>query len=192
MKVAYIRVSSVEQNLDRQRALPAEKFFEEKASAADTDRPVLREMLDWIREGDEVVCLSTDRMCRNLADLIATVDAITGKGCGVTFVNDNLAFRPEADNDPRSTFMLHILGAVSQMERSILKERQAEGIAAARARGAYRGRMPALTRDQVATLRDKASAGVPVARLARDFGIGRTTAWAALSDGYVARDEVAS
>ncbi len=91
---------------------------------------------------------SMDRLARSTVDLAQLVQDMTGRGVRVEFIAERLAFAPDAE-DPFATFQLHLLGAVAQLERSIIKERQREGIELAKARGAYRGRARKLTPEQV-------------------------------------------
>ena len=110
---------------------------------------------------------------RNVDDLRCIVQRETKRGVRVQFVKENLTFTGE--DSPMANLMLSVLGAVSQFERDLIKERQKEGIALAKQRGAYRGRGKALPGEQVAALRRRASAGEKKARLAREFGISRET-----------------
>lgn len=178
-RVGYIRVSSLDQNTSRQlEGLHLDRVFTDKASGKDADRPQLKAMLDHIREGDEVVVHSMDRLARNLVDLEHLVQAMTKKGVTVTFLREHQSFT--GDDSHMSILMLQLMGAVAQFERAILLERQREGIAQAKAKGAYKGRKPSLTREQVALLRQRASAGEKKAALAREFKISRETLYAYL------------
>ena len=139
-KIGYIRVSTVEQNTDRQLLdMELDKVFEEKVSAKTADRPQLNAMLGHIREGDEVFVHDISRLARNIEDLHRLVREIIGKGCAVYFVKENLHFSGDK-SDPAQELLLSMLGAVYQFERAIMKERQREGIAVAKAAGKYKGR----------------------------------------------------
>lgn len=181
MLIGYTRVSTVGQNLDRQDLGEVDRLFEEKASAKDTNRPQLQEMLRFAREGDTVRVHSMDRLARSLKDLIEIVSTLTGNGAVVEFKKEVLTFRPGSDN-PYDILMMQIIGAIAQFERSILKERQREGIAIAKDRGVYKGRKPALTPAQIDLVRERHELGVPIARLAKDLGVARTTLYAALAE----------
>src|SRR5512135_813455 len=173
-RIGYVRVSSYDQNADRQREhLDVDRVFTDKASAKDADRPELKALLAYAREGDTVVVHSMDRLARNVDDLRRIVQRETKRGVRVQFVKENLTFAGEAA--PMSNLMLSVLGAVAQFERDLIKDRQREGIALAKQRGAYRGRGKALPGDKVAELRRRAGAGEKKARLAREFGISRET-----------------
>ena len=175
-RVAYIRVSSVSQNVDRQ--LPDEKFdktFTDKASAKDTDRPALAALLDYVRDGDKVVIHSIDRLARNLADLEQLVDQLNSKGVSVEFRKESLIFSGGAD--PMQKLLLQMLGAVAEFERSMIRERQREGIAAAKAAGKQLGRKRSLDDKDTKRLRAKRAKGVGVRDLQDEFNISRATVY---------------
>ena len=139
-KIGYIRVSTVDQNTDRQLAdIELDKVFEEKVSAKTANRPELQQMLGHIREGDEIYIHDISRLARNIEDLHRLVNEIIEKGCSVHFVKENLHFSGDR-TDPTQQLLLSMLGAVYQFERSIMLERQREGIAVAKAAGKYKGR----------------------------------------------------
>lgn len=192
-RLGYARVSSAGQNLDRQRAALADagctRVFEEEASGArGVARPQLAALLSYAREGDVVVAVSVDRLARSVPDLLATVDSLTARGVGVELVSEGITLRPGAE-DATSRLILTVLGAVADLERSMIRERQQDGITAAKQRGTYTGRMPALTTAQVQEVRRRVGEGVPKTRIAADLGIGTTTLYSALRDDYRARDE---
>jgi DNA invertase Pin-like site-specific DNA recombinase len=176
-RVAYIRVSSVDQNEARQVEAMAElhidKMFIDKASGKNTDRPQLQAALDHMREGDVLVVHSMDRLARNMRDLQNLVAELNAKNIAVEFVKEHLNFTGE--DSPMSKLMLSILGGVAEFERSIIRERQKEGIQVAKGKGTYRGRKRSLTTEQAAQLRQRAAAGERKAPLAREFGISRET-----------------
>lgn len=178
MRVGYIRVSTADQNTARQEDLDVEKTFVDKASGKDTARPKLDELIGFVREGDVVRVHSMDRLARNLEDLRRIVRTLTGKGVRVEFRKEALTFTGE--DSPMATLMLSVMGAFAEFERALILERQREGITAAKARGAYKGRKHALTPDQAHQLRQRAAAGEKKAALAREFGISRETVYAYL------------
>lgn len=138
--IGYIRVSTVDQNTDRQLdGIPLDKMFKEKVSAKNTERPKLNEMLGQIRQGDAIFVHDISRLARNIEDLHRLVRHILEKGCSINFVKENLYFDGER-TDPTQELLLSMLGAVYQFERSIILERQREGIAKAKERGVYKGR----------------------------------------------------
>ena len=166
-KIGYQRVSTADQNTDRQE-LNVERIFEDKASGKDADRPALKEMLAYIRGGDEVIVFSIDRLARNLRDLEDIIKEINGKGASVTFLSENLTF--SGSDDAMSTLMLQMMGAFAQFERSMILKRQAEGIAIAKARGAYKGRKASIDRDLVSNM---IKSGSSVTAVAKSLGISR-------------------
>ena len=136
MKVGYLRVSTALQNFDRQDLGAVEKVFEEKVSASTAKRDALVEMIDFVREGDEVVCYSIDRLARNLKDLQDIIEKLDAKGVSVEFISERLKFGSNT-NDAFATLQLQMLGAFAEFERTMIRKRQAEGIAKARAKGVY-------------------------------------------------------
>lgn len=178
--VGYIRVSSAEQNDARQLVgVALNKVFTDKASGKDTQRPQLQAMLEFVREGDTVVVHSMDRLARSLRDLEGIVKGLTTRGVTVSFLSQGMTFT--GDDSPMNTLMLQMLGAVSQFERSLILERQREGIAIAKAKGdVYKGRKPSLDAAGVAELRRLVAEGIPKAQVAARLGISRTTLYANL------------
>jgi DNA invertase Pin-like site-specific DNA recombinase len=178
-RVGYIRVSSLDQNTERQlEGIELDKVFTDKASGKDTARPQLQAALDYVREGDVLVVHSMDRLARNMRDLQNVVKDLTDKGVTVEFVSEKLTFTGQ--DDKYATLMLHILGGVAQFERAIIRERQREGIAIAKKAGVYKGRKPSLTREQVAKIRERAKAGEQKTALAAEFKVSRQTLYTAL------------
>ncbi|ODS22347.1 transposase [Candidatus Endobugula sertula] len=173
-KIGYVRVSAFDQNPERQlEGLELNRTFTDKASGKDTQREQLQELLQYVREGDTVVVHSMDRLARNLDDLRRIVQSLTDKGVCVQFIKENLSFTVE--DSPMSKLMLSVVGAVVEFERSLIKERQREGIAIAKQRGAYKGRKRALSDDDIVALKARVASGEKKAQVARDFGISRDT-----------------
>ncbi|MEU2043656.1 recombinase family protein [Nocardia niwae] len=182
MHVGYIRVSTVDQNTVRQLdGIEVERTFIDKASGKDTARPQLDELIAFVRDGDTVIVHSMDRLARNLDDLRRLVRTLTGKGVRVEFVKESLTFTGE--DSPMANLLLSVMGAFAEFERALILERQREGIAAAKARGAYTGRKPALTTEQADQLRARAAGGESKAALAKEFGISRETVYSYLRSG---------
>lgn len=178
-RIGYVRVSSIDQNADRQlEHLHADKLFTDTASGKDTDRPQLQALLAYAREGDTIVVHSMDRLARNVDDLRRIVQEQTKRGVQVQFVKENLTFTGE--DSPFAHLMLSVLGSIAQFERDLIRERQREGIALAKQRGAYRGRKRALPDDKLPELLQKVKAGEKKAGLAREFGISRQTLYESL------------
>lgn len=171
-KIGYIRVSTVDQNSARQLdGLSLDKYFEEKCSAKDVKRPQLQAMLDYVREGDTVLVHDISRLARNLEDLLKLVKHITGKGVGVKFMKENLHFTGDTNN-PMQDLMLNLLGAVYQFERSLLLERQREGIKIAKEAGKYKGGKARVNDAQVLSELDS---GNSVRGTAAKLGVGIST-----------------
>jgi DNA invertase Pin-like site-specific DNA recombinase len=178
-RVGYVRVSSSDQNAARQLAgVSVDRVFTDKVSGARADRPALGELRRYAREGDTVVVHSMDRLARDLLDLRSLVDEFTRRGVRVEFVKEALTF--SGDDAPMSRLLLSLMGAVAEFERSLIKERQREGIELAKKRGVYKGRKPALTPLQAEEVRRRAAAGEQKTALARELGVSRETIYAAL------------
>lgn len=141
MKIGYIRVSTQEQNTMRQEVLMQElgvdEVYIDRLSGKNTDRPELKKMMDYVRKGDTVIVESISRFARNTRDLLELIEKLSEKG--VEFVS-----RKEAidTTTPTKKFMLTVFGAVAELEREYILQRQREGIAIAKAEGKYRGRKP--------------------------------------------------
>lgn len=166
----------MDQNLTRQLdGVALDRMFTEKLSGKDRHRPELESMINFVREGDVVLVHSMDRLARNLDDLRSTVRLLTGKGVRVEFIKEKLAFT--GDDSAMATLLLSVMGAFADFERSLIRDRQLEGIALAKKRGVYRGRKRSLSEDQIAQLAERAAAGAAKATLARDFGVSRQTVY---------------
>lgn len=181
MIVGYIRVSTLDQNADRQHialnAAHVEKIYEDHISGENTDRAQFQAMMQFLREGDELVVLSLDRLARNLRDLLDTVETLGKRGVSVRFLKENLLFDARSNADPTSKLMLSMVGAFAEFERSMIRSRQAEGIALAKARGAYKGRPRSVTDEQISKLKAALAQEVPLTKATRKVGISRTTAY---------------
>ncbi|WP_258804286.1 recombinase family protein [Pseudarthrobacter sp. NS4] len=175
-RIGYVRVSTLDQNEKRRLdGQVLDRVFTDKASGRDTTRPQLMELLRFARDGDTVVVHSMDRLARNLDDLRALVQNLTLKGVRVEFIKESLVFTGE--DSPMANLMLSVMGAFAEFERSLIRERQREGIALAKQRGAYKGRKKTLTPERAPELIQRAGNGVPKALLARDYGISRETVY---------------
>lgn len=175
-RIGYIRVSTFDQNSERQlEKVNLDRTFTDKASGKSRARPQLEALLSYIREGDTLIVHSMDRLARNLDDLRALVYGLTSKGIRVEFYREQLVF--VGDDSPMAKLLLSVMGAFAELERSLILERQREGIALAKQRGAYKGRKKALTVEQVEDLRRRAAAGEKKVQLAKFFGISRATVY---------------
>ena len=173
-RVAYVRVSTAEQNEGRQREALAnrdiEKWFVEKASGKDTNRPEFKRMMDWIREGDTVYIHDLSRIARSTKDLLSILDSLGAKG--VQLVSDK-----EAIDTSTATgkLIVTVIAAINEFERANLLERQREGIAIAKREGKYRGRQPKTIPDLPRHYDRYMRREISKAALARELGISRPT-----------------
>ena len=175
MRVGYRRVSSVDQNLDRQELCGCERIFEDKASGKNTDRIQLQEMIAYVREGDEVVVHSIDRLARDLRDLQSIITDLNDKGVSIEFLSERLVF---SDNDDAfAKLQLQMMGAFAEFERNISKRRQAEGIEKAKAKGVYKGRRATVNKARIRQLLDE---GLNKTEIANVMNISRMTVHRAL------------
>ena len=139
MNIAYVRVSTIEQNEARQKeALEKhciDKWYTEKVSAKDTNRPELQKMLDYCRNGDTVYIHDFSRIARNVKDLLDIVERLQAKGVHLVSNHENID-----TSTPTGKLMLTMIGAINEFERANLLERQREGIAIAVREKKYKGR----------------------------------------------------
>lgn len=188
MKVGYVRISTKEQNTARQDGLMAQlgvdKTYTDKMSGKSKERPQLRQMMDFVREGDAVIVESISRFARNTRDLLDLTAVLAEKK--VQFISKKESLDTAT---PAGKFMLTVFGALAELERENILERQAEGIAIARAEGRMNGRPKKATEDfadtylQVQSGKKSASAG------ARELGIARST-WYRKAREYEGEQEV--
>ena len=172
--IGYIRVSTLDQNTVRQlEGLTLDKVFTDKCSGKDTNRPELKAMLEFVRSGDTIIVHSMDRLARNLDDLRKLVHNLTTKGIRIKFIKENLEFSGE--DSPMATLLLSVMGAFAEFERSLIRERQREGIAIAQKAGKYRGRSNVLSDEQVVLLKQKVADRYKKTDIAKEFGISRET-----------------
>lgn len=179
-KVAYIRVSSTGQNLDAQRdavaKAGAEKVFEEKKSGVDQDRPQLRQCLEYLREGDELIVTKADRVARSASHLLTIADNLEKQGVKITIID-----QPELSTSGKTgKLVLTILAGVAEFEREIIRERQADGIKAAKKRGVRFGRKAIITDDIKAQCRELRDQGKTIAEIGRQVGLKRSSVYNAL------------
>lgn len=173
-KVAYVRVSTAEQNEARQREALAvrgiDKWFIEKASGKNTDRPEFQKMLDWVREGDTIYIHDLSRIARSTKDLLDLLDVLREKG--VALVSDK-----ESIDTSTATgkLLVTMVAAINEFERANLLERQREGIAIAKREGKYKGRKAVTVPDLPRHYDRWQRREVSKAALARELGISRPT-----------------
>ena len=143
MNVGYVRCSTVEQNEERQLRMMAEQgidakhIYTDKASGKNTDRPAFHKMMNYVREGDTVIVESISRIARNTRDLLGIVEQLTAKGVEFVSIKESID-----TTTPQGKFMLTVFGALAELERENILERQREGIAIAKEQGKYKGRKP--------------------------------------------------
>ena len=172
--IAYIRVSSLQQNSERQLAdtgITFEKVFTEKVSAKDTNREVFLAMMEYLREGDTLHVHDISRLARNTTDLLSTVDALTKRGVAIQFHHEGIK---TGDNSPTGKLVLTLLSGICQMEREMMLLRQRERYEAAKAAGRIAGRGNGRHIPRTEILAALASGG-SVRSVAADFGVSTNT-----------------
>lgn len=181
-QIGYIRVSSNSQNTDRQLdGMKLDKTFTEKQSGKSADdRAALQDCIEYAREGDTIHVHSIDRLARNLADLQAIVAKLNAKGVAVHFQKENLTFVADGSN-PMNKLMFQMLGAFAEFERSIIKERQREGIEKALKNGVKFGAKPKFSNEQITDIKARHSGGASVAVIAKEFETSRQTIYTVLA-----------
>ena len=176
--VGYARVSSADQNLARQleqlKNEKTDKIFEDKASGASTDHPAFQQMMEYVREGDTVIVCSMDRLARNLADLLTITKELQGKGVSIRFLKESIHLDASGNDAAMTKLLMSMLGAVAEFERSMIRERQREGIELAKKRGVYKGRKPT-DAAIIEKARERILLGVPLTKVAKEAGISRST-----------------
>ena len=175
MLVGYARVSTADQTarsqIDALEAAGCEKVFEETASGAKTDRPVLRSAIDYAREGDVLVVWRLDRFGRSLKDLIHNVGELRDKGVGFRSLTEGID-----TTTPTGTLVFHIFGALAEFERELIRERTQAGLRAARARGRKGGRKPKMTKRKVrAASKLLADPETSIGAVCETIGVSRAT-----------------
>lgn len=178
-QVGYIRVSSTEQNTERQLdGIHLDKKFTEKASGSSRERPQLNAMLEYLRDGDTVHVHSIDRLARNTNDLNDIVNSLNDRGITIIFHKENLTFSHDVAQSAMNKLMFQMLAAFAEFERSMIRERQKEGIAKAKAKGLYKGRKRKVDYSEIqkAMLED----GSTFRSVAKRFGVGIATVQRAL------------
>lgn len=172
--VGYIRVSSVDQNTARQLdGIELDTTFEDQCSGKDTNRPQLKACLRHLRKGDRLHIHSIDRLARSLKDLQTLVEGLTEQGVSIQFHKECLTF--SGDSNPMHKLMFQMMGAFAEFERSMIGERQREGIAVARKKGKQIGAKPKLSSDQTDELKRRLANGEQKKALALEYGISRQT-----------------
>lgn len=178
--VGYIRVSSIDQNTNRQLMdLKLNKIFIEKISGSIKDRPILISCIEYVREGDWIYIDSIDRLARNLRDLQDILTRLIEKGVIVKFVKENLTFT--GNDDAMSKLTLQMMGAFAEFERTMIRARQREGIDAAKMAGKHLGRPPMTTPKLISQAKDLKSQGVSIRQIAFRLNTSRATIYKMLA-----------
>ncbi len=171
-KIGYLRVSSVDQNTDHQlEGMELDKIYTDHCSGKNTDRPALQELLSYVRNGDQVFVHSMDRLARNLEDLRRIVSSLNKKQVSIKFIKENLEFNGK--ETALANLLLNVMGSFAEFERSLMKERQLEGIALAKKRGAFKGRKPILNAEQVQWVLSQIEMGTHKSKIAKKLNISR-------------------
>ena len=189
MKVGYIRVSTQEQNTFRQEVVMArlgvEQVFMDKVSGKNTNRPELQAMLNFVRKGDMVIVESISRFARNTKDLLDLVEQLTAKG--VEFISQKEAIDTTT---PTGKFMLTIFGAVAELEREYILQRQREGIAVAKAQGVYKGRRPVERPELEPLLHQWKKGELKAVDVMAQLHISKTTFYRKVKEAKLVKDHV--
>ncbi len=182
LDIGYIRVSSYSSVVYRQLdGIDLDKTFTENVTAKDKLRPVLKECIASLHSFDHLHVHSMDRLARNLIELQTLVTSLNDKGVAITFHEENLTFTGDAKN-LRSKLMHHLMGVFSDFERSLIKERQKEGIARAREMGKQIGRKRALNEKQIEEIKLRLAGGESKSALAKEFGVARQTLYSVIQN----------
>jgi DNA invertase Pin-like site-specific DNA recombinase len=178
-QIGYIRVSTIEQNTERQlNEIPLDETFTDKCSGKDTNRPALKELIKFVRKDDTVHVHDISRMARNTENLLTLVKELTDKGVKLIFHKESLTFTGE--DNPMQQLMLTMLGGIYQFERSMMLERQREGIAIAKLKGKYKGKPVNIElNENICAL---AKLGTNKSQIAKQLSCFRTTVYKALSN----------
>ena len=182
-KIGYCRVSTKDQSmiaqLDQLHKAGCEEIFEEQVSGRDMKRPVLKKMLDYIRKGDTVIVTKLDRLARSTKDLLDIAECIGKKKADLKVLNIHLDTR-----SPTGKLMLTMLGAIAEFERTIMLERQREGIDLAKSEGKYKGRKP-IDDEKFQEVRSLVISGMSISKAVAKVGISRRTYYNAMDNGRI-------
>ena len=181
MRLGYVRVSTVDQNEERQletmRKFEVEKVFAEKVSAKNTKRPKLQELLDFAREGDTIYIHDFSRLARNTQDLLHLVETFSTKGVHLVSSKENID-----TSTATGKLLLTVIAAIAQFERENLKERQMEGIKIAKKKGLYKGRKPVKVDNFEEHYTRWKNREITKTALAQELGVSRQTLYKLFDD----------
>lgn len=185
MLIGYARVSTKSQNLDAQLdalvAAGCERVFEEVASGARTDRPVLADAIEYARTGDTIVCMKLDRVARSLSHLTGLMTMLEDRQIGFRSLTEDLD-----TTSPGGRLVFHIFGALAQWERDLIRERTKSGLDAARRRGRIGGRPRSMTDDKLNAARKLLESGTPARDVASAIGVSLPTLYRHIPAGQAA------
>ncbi|HCE25570.1 MAG: resolvase [Rhodobacteraceae bacterium] len=178
-KVGYARVSSVGQslNVQREKLSDCDKLFEEKRSGTTDARPQLKQCLNYVREGDQLIVTRIDRLARSTLHLCQVAETLREKGVDLVVLDQNID-----TSDATGRLLFNMLGAIGQFETEIRAERQMDGIKKAKDRGVQFGKRPALTNDQIAELREKRAQGKLIKDLMAEYSLSKATIYRYLTE----------
>ncbi|TDL85668.1 recombinase family protein [Meridianimarinicoccus aquatilis] len=178
-KVGYARVSSVGQSLDvqREKLSDCDKLFEEKRSGTTDARPQLKQCLNYVREGDQLIVTRIDRLARSTLHLCQVAEMLREKGVDLVVLDQNID-----TSDATGRLLFNMLGAIGQFETEIRAERQMDGIKKAKDRGVQFGKRPALTHEQIAELREKRAQGKLIKDLMAEYSLSKATIYRYLTE----------
>ena len=180
-QIGYIRVSTIEQNTERQlHEIALDEMFTDKCSGKDINRPALTELIKFVRKDDTVHVHDISRMARNTENLLSLVKELTDKGVKLVFHKESLTF--SGDDNPMQQLMLTMLGGIYQFERSMMleRQRQREGIAIAKKKGKYKGKPVNVELNE--SIRSLAKIGTNKSQIAKQLDCSRTTVYKALAN----------
>ena len=181
MRMGYVRVSTKEQNTARQeeimKSLGVDKVYIDRMSGKDTDRPALQEMMNFVREGDIVIVESISRFARNTKDLLELTEQLNSKQVQFVSQKENID-----TNTSTGKFMLTIFGAVAELEREYIRQRQKEGIEIAKEQGKYKGRRPKQLGDFEEIYSQWKSGKITAASASKQLGVSRSTFYRKATD----------
>ena len=178
-KVGYARVSSVGQslNVQREKLSDCDKLFEDKRSGTTDARPQLKQCLNYVREGDQLIVTRIDRLARSTLHLCQVAETLREKGVDLVVLDQNID-----TSDATGRLLFNMLGAIGQFETEIRAERQMDGIKKAKDRGVQFGKRPALTNDQIAELREKRAQGKLIKDLMAEYSLSKATIYRYLTE----------
>ena len=188
MRIGYVRVSTEEQKTERQETvldvLGVEKVFIDKASGKNVDRPELKKMMDYVREGDTVIVESISRFARSAKDFLELMGRLSEKD--VKFISQKEAIDTET---PAGRFMMTVFAAVAELERESIRSRQLEGIALAKSLGKYKGRKP-ISYPEFEQMFAKVQRGeITAASAMRKLGMSKSTWYRKVRESLASKEE---